>query len=90
MQVITGSVGDKGTNAAADVALVEAILLKTLKPNKRSGYLSSYDSKATSATTKAIAAFQRTMCSSSSTANRFLIPPWTSASSGRTTPPGGR
>lgn len=62
MQLISASVGENATNTVADVALVQAILLKTTRtaaPNRAAGpYLASYDGAAGPATTAAIKAFQ--------------------------------
>lgn len=62
MQTISASVGEGGTNNASDVALVQAILLKTLRPvaTGRPGgpYLRSYDGVCGPITKAAIRAFQ--------------------------------
>ena len=62
MQLISASVGENATNTVSDVALVQAILLKTTRtaaPNRAAGpYLASYDGAAGPATTAAIKAFQ--------------------------------
>ncbi len=62
MQLITGSVGESAANAIQDIALVQAILLKTTcaaGAGRAAGpYLSSYDGVYGSATKNAISAFQ--------------------------------
>lgn len=62
MQPINGSVGEAGANAASDVALVQAILLKTprlIGPGRPVGtYLASYDGVCDAKTKTAIQAFQ--------------------------------
>ncbi len=62
MQAISGSVGDKGANNISDVALVQAILLKTQRaatPGSPAGpYLASYDGVCGDGTKAAIRAFQ--------------------------------
>jgi hypothetical protein len=62
MQKITGTVGDKGTNNVSDVALVQAILLKTTRAATRTTpaapYLTSYDGDCGKFTKAAIRAFQ--------------------------------
>ncbi len=64
MQPLSGSVGAGGTNAVHDVALVQAILLKTTRPASADGrrpaapYLASYDGTYGNATLLAIQAFQ--------------------------------
>ena len=62
MQLISAAVGENATNTVSDVALVQAILLKTTRtaaPNRAAGpYLASYDGAAGPATTAAIKAFQ--------------------------------
>ena len=62
MQAITGSVGDGGANNASDTALVQAILVKTVRPagpGRAVGpYLASYDGDCGKLTKVAISAFQ--------------------------------
>jgi hypothetical protein len=62
MQLISAAVGEGGTNVAADVALVQAILVKTQRaaaPGRVAGpYLAKYDGTAGAGTTAAIKAFQ--------------------------------
>ncbi|WP_426172928.1 hypothetical protein [Massilia sp. TWR1-2-2] len=59
MQTIRASVGDSGTNAASDVALLQAILLKTARrPTPAAPYLSSCDGICGPITKGAIRAFQ--------------------------------
>jgi hypothetical protein len=62
MQVLSGSVGEAGTNQVHDIALVQAILLKTTRaaaPNRAAApYLGSYDGAYGSGTRDAIRAFQ--------------------------------
>src|SRR4051812_43120807 len=62
MQAITKGVGVDQPNVAGDVALIEAMLVKTQKPAQpakpSAGYLASYDGTFDSATTDAITAFQ--------------------------------
>lgn len=62
MQLINAAVGENATNATSDVALVQAILLKTIRaaaPNRPAGpYLRTYDGLPGAATTAAIKAFQ--------------------------------
>lgn len=63
MQKITASVGDGGKNTPSDVALVQAMLLKTRRAPapaaQPSTYLSSYDGVCGNITKAAIRAFQR-------------------------------
>lgn len=62
MQAITATVGDGGTNTASDVALVQAILVKTERPatqNRPAGpFLASYDGDCGPITKAAIRDFQ--------------------------------
>lgn len=62
MQAITGSVGEGGTNNVADVALVQAMLVKITRPaapgRPAAPYLSSYDGSCGKLTKAAIKAFQ--------------------------------
>ena len=61
MQKITDSVGDGGANKVSDVALIQAILLKTLKPAAvpaAASYLLNYDGDCGNKTKAAIRAFQ--------------------------------
>ncbi|MES2057436.1 MAG: hypothetical protein V4564_15995 [Pseudomonadota bacterium] len=62
MQLISGTVGSGGANAINDVALVQAILVKTQRAaatDRAAGpYLASYDGSAGPGTLAAIAAFQ--------------------------------
>ncbi len=62
MQAITGSVGDGGANSASDTALVQAILVKTVRPagqgRAAAPYLTSYDGDCGKLTKAAIRAFQ--------------------------------
>ncbi len=62
MQAITGSVGEAGTNSVSDVALVQAILMKTQSraaTNRPAApYLTSYDGVYGNGTKAAITAFQ--------------------------------
>lgn len=62
MQTITASVGENGTNTISDVALVQAILLKTTRvatpANPATEYLSAYDGVCGASTKSAIRAFQ--------------------------------
>jgi hypothetical protein len=62
MQLISGSVGERGTNAVHDAALVQAILVKTQRAasgvRPAAPYLASYDGVAGTATANAIKAFQ--------------------------------
>jgi hypothetical protein len=62
MQAITASVGDGGTNYLSDVALVQAILVKTVRPaapgRPAARYLASYDGACGAITKAAIRAFQ--------------------------------
>jgi hypothetical protein len=66
MQLISGSVGDGGTNKKSDVALVQAILMKTqrslfrapLKAPITGPYLTSYDGDCGGGTKAALRAFQ--------------------------------
>jgi len=62
MQALTGTVGQSGVNAISDVAIVQAILLKTQRaaaPGRAVGpYLTSYDGTAGPGTIAAINAFQ--------------------------------
>ncbi|MDQ2989999.1 MAG: hypothetical protein M3R60_12935 [Pseudomonadota bacterium] len=57
MQTITAPVGENGTNAISDAALVQAILLKTRRPNG-TAYLKSYDGLVGNITKGAIRDFQ--------------------------------
>ena len=62
MQLISDSVGTGGANAVADIALVQAILLKTTRAaaaaRPAGPYLASYDGVAGAGTSAAINAFQ--------------------------------
>lgn len=62
MQLISGAVGNGGANNVSDVALVQAILVKIVRPaatGRAAGpYLASYDGAAGQGTTDAITAFQ--------------------------------
>jgi peptidoglycan hydrolase-like protein with peptidoglycan-binding domain len=64
MQLISGSVGANGANAVHDVALVQAILVKTIRPASADGaraagpYLASYDGVYGNQTLASIKAFQ--------------------------------
>ena len=61
MQKITDSVGDGGANKVSDVVLIQAILLKTLKPAAvpaAASYLNNYDGDCGNKTKAAIRAFQ--------------------------------
>ena len=63
MQTISDSVGYKGANKKSDVALVQAILLKTACPlggnnSKTKTYLTSYDGEYGKGTEDALRAFQ--------------------------------
>lgn len=62
MQGITGTVGDNGANKTSDVALVQAILLKTkgmaTRTTPATPYLTSYDGDCGKNTKAAISAFQ--------------------------------
>ncbi len=62
MQVITGSVGENGANAKQDVALVQAILVKTPRPiapgQPGGSYLATYDGDWGGETNRALRAFQ--------------------------------
>ncbi len=62
MQAITGSVGDGGANNASDTALVQAILVKMVRPagqGRAAGpYLASYDGDCGKLTKDAIRVFQ--------------------------------
>jgi hypothetical protein len=59
MQVISGSVGRNCTNAVHDVALIQAMLLKTKVLGKNTNYLSSYDGIFGDETVAAIELFQK-------------------------------
>jgi hypothetical protein len=61
MQLITNTVGENGTNSVADVALVQAILVKTQRPagsTPAGPFLASYDGDCGPATIAAIKEFQ--------------------------------
>ena len=62
MQTLTGSVGEKGANNISDIALVQAILVKTQQAATRTtppaSYLASYDGICGGNTKAAIRAFQ--------------------------------
>lgn len=58
MQRITGTVGDNGANQTSDVALVQAILLKTTRAATAAPYLAIYDGDCGKNTKVAIRAFQ--------------------------------
>ena len=62
MQAITASVGDGGTNHPSDTALVQAMLVKTVRPaapgRPAAPYLASYDGACGGITKAAIRAFQ--------------------------------
>lgn len=62
MQPLTNSVGENGTNTVSDVALVQAILVKTQRPATRNApaapFLASYDGVSGNATVAAIRDFQ--------------------------------
>ena len=62
MQLISGSVGDGGANAKSDVALVQAILVKTQRPatpkTPAGSYLGNYDGDCGKNTKAAIRFFQ--------------------------------
>ena len=61
MQLITNTVGENGTNNVADVALVQAILVKTPRPagsTPQGPFLASYDGDCGPATIAAIRDFQ--------------------------------
>ncbi|MGB7209145.1 MAG: hypothetical protein WBD27_10840 [Pyrinomonadaceae bacterium] len=62
MQVITNSVGENGNNNISDVALVQAILVKTLRPatatTPSAPFLASYDGVSGNSTIGAIRDFQ--------------------------------
>lgn len=58
MQAIAGSVGEGGTNTAADVALVQVALMKVQRPNGAGAYLAAYDGSAGAGTIAAIRQFR--------------------------------
>lgn len=58
MQTITAPVGENGTNTISDVALIQAILLKTRRPATGTPYLKSYDGLIGPITKGAISDFQ--------------------------------
>ena len=62
MQAITASVGTGATNSPTDVALVQAILVKTMRPaapgRAAAPYLASYDGDCGATTNAAISTFQ--------------------------------
>lgn len=58
MQTITAPVGENGSNIINDVALIQAILLKTRRPASATPYLTSYDGLMGKITKGAIRDFQ--------------------------------
>lgn len=59
VQAISASVGENGSNVAADAALVQVLLMKATRPAGQAGpYLASYDGVCGPATKAAIKAFQ--------------------------------
>jgi len=88
MQSITGTVGDGATNHPSDVALVQAILLKTVRPNApgrlATPYLASYDGVCGPVTATAIRNFQTDFVFVSRAGNASVPTP--NATAGRVLP----